>query len=165
MRREFGLSRVGRPGDEGDPGPEGITTGDNRDDQAYLRFQDTLEPAVELHHLVAAEQAIRTDGGPVARWWSDLSAAAESAVTASSIDDLLRLVLEMTCSALGAEAAAFLTSDRSGAELTLRRSFGVLESRTRTLPTCGRKRAVQRRRGARPSDLATGRLSCRRSRV
>jgi serine phosphatase RsbU (regulator of sigma subunit)/putative methionine-R-sulfoxide reductase with GAF domain len=72
--------------------------------------------------LVAAEQATRTGDGPVARWWSELSIAAESVVTTTSLDDLLSLALDMTRSALGADTATIVTADESGDKLVARLS-------------------------------------------
>ncbi len=109
-----GLRRSAAYGDEGGPGREGLTTGDDRDDESYLKFEDAPEPPVELHRLVAAEQATRTGVGPVARWWSELSTAAESAVTTSSLDGLLGLAMEMIRSALGADAASLINADEVG---------------------------------------------------
>lgn len=82
---------------------------------------------MELRRLVAAEQASRTGAGPVARWWSELSTAVESAVSTSSLDDLLSLALEMVRSALGADTASILTAYESGGGLFPRFSAGVPE--------------------------------------
>ena len=123
----------GRPWRPWRPRVGGTNDRQDRDDQSYSRFQDTPEPGGELYRLVAAEQAARTAAGPVARWWAELTAAAESAVTAGSLDDLLNQAVEMIRSALGADAAA--SSLRTSRETSS--SSALLGGVARTSATTG----------------------------
>ncbi len=165
----MGLRLFGRSARLGGSGSEGRTTGEDRDDKSYLKFEGTPEPTVELDRLVAAEQATRTGGGPVARWWSELSSAAESAVTTSSLDDLLSLATEMTRSALAADTAAILTADESGGGLVARFSSGAPGSdleRTRQ-PTPNGSRGRRGAAAGRPIEIGDtfGRLLSERKAV
>ncbi len=84
----------------------------------------------EFEILLDADRAARIAGESVARWWMELTEAADSAVTSDSLHELLRDALDSMRRGMAADAIALLLADESEGELIARAATGLSEEVT-----------------------------------
>lgn len=89
-----------------------------------------LPRELDVEKLVAVERAAVAAGEPVARFWRDLAASAETAVTPHSLDTLFRDSLQAMIRLLGVNTVAILLANETGDELVARAAIGLSEELT-----------------------------------
>lgn len=81
----------------------------------------------EIARLATAQRAAGQAGEAAARWWTQLGASADTAVTNQSLDELFRSALVAMADVLGANSVAVLLANEAEDELVARASFGLGE--------------------------------------
>jgi serine/threonine-protein kinase RsbW len=81
-----------------------------------------------LRRRVAADRAAETAAESATRWWDELQATADAALTQISLDDLLEQMLRAVQAVLGVEAVSVLVANQAGDALVARGSVGLRDS-------------------------------------
>jgi serine/threonine-protein kinase RsbW len=86
-----------------------------------------------VERLLSIQQVARALGDSAAGWWQELAKAADSAVTAESLDGFYRLLLTAMQRVLDADEISILSADPAEKALISRSSLGLGEDTTVTL--------------------------------
>ncbi len=104
---------------------------------------------VQVDRLVAIERAAAAVVEPVGRLWRELAAATDAAVSAQSLDGVLRDALKTMARLLAVDTVSILLANDDGSELAFRASSGLAEELTLGI-------GIRAGRGMAGKVLATG---------